>query len=543
MSKKLLFLFVFIVFSFVLLNIKYYEFELSEKDIDSSLIGLTIDGSSVTTFPSNTSGYAIDDIQCDKGASGVWDYKNWGLKIRNVTQSRTKCQINFVSRYSESILNGTDPVLKEGLIPVTIENDGTVRKASLGWEWYDYETKRWANAVILNNETEVYYDGDVIPEEKIESYFVWIPRYKYKIFDMGNYEGLTSITNKQQMIEVIFGTDTTTDTSSSCASPLVSGVSGTCSVGKFMTHPAFLSFGTNGMWVGKFETGYKGATTTSEAQKNENNPNKIQIKPNVYSWRGIQVANAYLSSYNYKREMDSHMMKNTEWGAVAYLQHSRYGSHRNIRINNNASYLTGYAAVKEPTCGRVHTTTTNEECNKYENTSWGKDGGYTVNYFHSNSVLASTTGNYSGVFDMSGGSWDMVMGVMLDSSNTTPCSGRNETFNSGFNGPYCEVTGFKTNGISFPTNQKYYDIYPHAPYDILFTRRILGDATGELGPFGNDWRASSWYGNVAQHIWKGYPWFIRGGLLEFGKASGIFAFQQYNGSNDSLFAFRIVLSF
>ena len=122
MSKKLLFIFVFIVFSLVLLHIKYYEFEVSEKDIDSSLIGLTINGSSTTNFPNKDSGYAIDSIRCDKDATGVWDYENWGLKIRNVTQSRTKCQINFVSRYSENILNGTDPVLKEGLIPVTIDH-------------------------------------------------------------------------------------------------------------------------------------------------------------------------------------------------------------------------------------------------------------------------------------------------------------------------------------------------------------------------------------------------------------------------------------
>ena len=122
MSKKLLFIFVFIVFSLVLLHIKYYEFELSEMDIDSSLIGLTINGSSTTNFPNKDSGYAIDSIRCDKDAIGVWDYENWGLKIRNVTQSRTKCQINFVSRYSENILNGTDPVLKEGLIPVTIDH-------------------------------------------------------------------------------------------------------------------------------------------------------------------------------------------------------------------------------------------------------------------------------------------------------------------------------------------------------------------------------------------------------------------------------------
>ena len=110
------------IFLFIFLNIEYYEFEVSEKAIDSSLIGLTINGSSTNTFPNKDSRYAIDSILCDKDATGVWDYENWGLKVRGVHQSRTKCQINFVSKYSESILNGTDPVLKEELIPVTIEN-------------------------------------------------------------------------------------------------------------------------------------------------------------------------------------------------------------------------------------------------------------------------------------------------------------------------------------------------------------------------------------------------------------------------------------
>ena len=315
LRKTMFVCYVLLLFTF-LLNTRYFEMEVRETDYDvnSTFVALTINGSPTTTFPNKESGYAISSISCDKGANGVWDYESWMLKVRGVNQSRTKCQINFVSRYTEDILHGTDPILKDGLIPVTIDNDGTVKKSSLGWEWYDYETKRWANAVILNNETEVYYDGEEIPEEAIESYFVWIPRYKYKIFDMGNYEGLTSVSNKQQTIEVIFGTETTSDTSSSCRTPNQSGASGTCSVGKYMTHPAFTSFGTNGIWVGKFETGYKGATKQEEAQKNENNANKIQIKPNVYSWRSVQVANAYLSSYAYQREMDSHMMKNTEWG-------------------------------------------------------------------------------------------------------------------------------------------------------------------------------------------------------------------------------------
>ena len=81
-----------------------------------------------------------------------------------------------------------------------------------------------------------------------------------------------------------------------------------------MTHPAFLAFDTDnnitkGMWVGKFETGYKDAKSISEAEKNEADSSKVIIKPNVYSWRDIQIANMHLSSYNYKREYDLHMMK------------------------------------------------------------------------------------------------------------------------------------------------------------------------------------------------------------------------------------------
>jgi len=43
--------------------------------------------------------------------------------------------------YQESILNGMVPVLKDELIPVTIEDDGTVHQAHLGEEWYSYEKK------------------------------------------------------------------------------------------------------------------------------------------------------------------------------------------------------------------------------------------------------------------------------------------------------------------------------------------------------------------------------------------------------------------
>ena len=45
--------------------------------------------------------------------------------------------------YKEVILNGTEPKLEEPLIPVTIEDDGTVKKADITSKWYSYEEKRW----------------------------------------------------------------------------------------------------------------------------------------------------------------------------------------------------------------------------------------------------------------------------------------------------------------------------------------------------------------------------------------------------------------
>ena len=123
----------------------------------------------------------------------------------NNDNTRVKCSLYFTDKYIEPILNGTDPILQDPLIPVTIDDNGTVRKADLSSEWYDYETKKWANAVILEDETKSYASGEIIPEENIESYFVWIPKYRYQLWDLGNYDSLTAIdTSKVHEIPIIF---------------------------------------------------------------------------------------------------------------------------------------------------------------------------------------------------------------------------------------------------------------------------------------------------------------------------------------------------
>ena len=417
--------------------------------------------------------------------------------------------------YKEAILNGTEPKLEAPLIPVTIENDGTVKKADLTSKWYSYEEKIWANSVILKNENKEYVSGEIIPEEEIDSYFVWIPKYSYKLWDLGNYNGFTETDeSKVHSIEIRFGTTNTSDSvSGECTTPGISGESGNCEVGDYMTHPAFLAFNTTGIWVGKFETGYDGATTYSEAENNTTEVDKVIVNPNVYSWRNIQVANAFTVSYNYKRELESHMMKNTEWGA------SIYGINYEIRINNNSNYLTGYAATTEN--GSESTT---------DVAMWNTPTGY----------LASTTGNITGIYDMSGGADEYVMGVMKD-ANGNLMSGYDSSRNSGFNGTL-EYGSSITNGISFPES-KYYDAYNYNTSDTNYSRRILGDGTGEMGPFQyiDYGYRSSWYNDYADFVYSGYPWFRRGGNYSLGSGAGAFYFSNLNGPAYRYISFRLVL--
>ena len=424
-------------------------------------------------------------------------------------------------QYKEDILNGTDPVIKDELIPVTIENDGTVRKANIYSEWYNYEKQQWANAVILINEDIEYQINDVIPESNIESYFVWIPRFKYKIFDEGNYNGLTEVEQAEQTIEVIFENKDTL-------------VSNGTKIGEWLTHPAFTSFDSNGMWVGKFETG-----TTLTSNYNVRNGNSVRIKPNIVAWQNIQVANAFYSSYDYKRNLDSHMMKNTEWGAVAYLQHSIYGSRKKVRINNNSARITGYAANNEPTCGY---TASNLACNRY-----CSDESCNSPYNTSTGFLASTTANISGIYDMSGGAWELVMNFMKSESGNM-LIGYTVSSNSGFNGIYASNNTENTEGLDIPNDNKYYDVYNYITENYQFYQRILGDATGELGPFGSktyyntERNVTSWYESRAGFIKSTMSTFTRGGSYGDGSYSSIFGINSDTGRAANNISFRIVLT-
>ncbi|MDD3241883.1 MAG: type II secretion system protein [Bacilli bacterium] len=411
-------------------------------------------------------------------------------------------------KYADRILNGADPVIGTGMIPVTIMDDGTVKYADTSSEWYNYSDKKWANAVILSSGT--FNVGDTIPEANIQSYFVWIPRYKYKLWNV------TTPSKKAHSIEIIFQDKdhvTSDAVSGECTTPMTSGGSGNCDNGEYMTHPAFITFNSNGFWVGKFETGYLGATTTATAQVTSSDQTKIIVKPNVFSWRNNTVYNIFLSSYNYNRTLDSHMAKNTEWGAIAYLSHSLYGINNEVNINNNSSYKTGYGALS---------TTTQQS---YPGTN-GDGASYNTLYNTSNGFLSSTTGNITGIYDMSGGTTEYM-----------------SSYRSGTLGS----SGF-TIAIIGTYDSKYFDIYNATTTITTYNYRMLGDSTGEMGPFLSgtigSWtgNGSSWYCDISNMVDSTYPWFLKGGMYNGGILNGIFNFSRESGGALTYTGSRLILN-
>ena len=108
-----------------------------------------------------------------------FDNGNTNLKASNVQDALEELYNKAKSEKSCSA-DVAKPVLSNGLIPVRISSNGTVTYADTSKSWYDYCEKLWANVVILNDGVS-YNVGDTIQESDIQSYFVWIPKYKYKL--------------------------------------------------------------------------------------------------------------------------------------------------------------------------------------------------------------------------------------------------------------------------------------------------------------------------------------------------------------------------
>ena len=427
------------------------------------------------------------------------------ISIVSINQEESvTCQISSGSnsKYVDSFLAGADPKISGDLIPVILsstEEDWTVKYADINKQWYNYAESKWANAVLLvDSASDSYVVGDTIDHEDIEAYFVWIPKYKYKLFNMGNYSGIsTKEVSANRLIDIIFGTENTVDSKTSCKTPAVSGESGNCAVGKWMTHPAFLAFDSDGFWVGKFETT---GTISDEAITS------ISVLPGVDPLRSIKLYEMFSKALTYNTSLKSHMLKNTEWGAVAYLSHSIYGmGNKNIYINN----FNDGGVFKTGCVGGGPFASATDSCT-YE---W-----YTLNGFN-----GSTSGNITGIYGMSGGVGEYVAGYR-DTSDT-----------------YLNYSGFSKEILN-SISTEYLDIYNNSSSMTSYNKRILGDATGEMGPFrsGSLLYKGSWYDDAAAFVASSSPWFCRGGHIA--TFSGLFSYNFNQGTSNVNNGFRMALT-
>ena len=380
------------------------------------------------------------------------------------------------------------PVVNEGLIPVVFDTTSDTVVKTIGkndGDWYNYDKQKWANAVLVTESSRSTYQntsGVVVSEGDILAYYVWIPRYRYKIWTTG-----VSRSGNEQEIDIIFeGKNETKSTGTQ--------------VGEYITHPAF-TFGdmeVNGIWVGKFETG---GTATAPL-----------IKPNISSLRSQTVSAEFTtaqrfgtSTYGMTSNVDAHMMKNSEWGAVAYLSHSRYGANREIYINNSSGYYTGRSGGNVGGSTAINTVYTSQtsttQYNRYGFYTWD---GYLLEYNTNTqsstrdlNKVASTTGNITGVYDMSGGAYEYVMG----------------NYNNTIGG-----SGFTT----LP-DSKYYDNYT--------TTNLLTACNGGICYGHGLSEVSNWYGDFAVFVSASKPWFLRGGFFDNGSYAGTFGFSNYGNGN------------
>ena len=446
------------------------------------------------------------------------------------------------SCYGELYNKPNSPDLVDGLIPV-VYNETTSKwvKADSTNEnnsWYNYDEKKWANAVLVTSVNRSIYQnaksGEEILDNDILAFYVWIPRYKYKVWNKDKVIGTDSYNAQTTGIDVIFEKDkaktgniTCTDYSFAIPSGNKNSPNEVCSGtnGDYYTHPAF-TFGDNelrGFWIGKFEL----SSETPTVDKGGGNSSTLtaRILPNVNSWRKNTVSNFSTVIQNMqntnniyglptsKSVADSHMIKNMEWGAVAYLTNSSYGRCSGkgcdeVTNNDCNTYITGIGADTVSASNSLTTCTT--DANKYN----GEKG-----------VLASTTGNVYGVYDMSGGAHDYVMGNMSSTSDSY-------TFNN---------TYAKFSSDWYSSNQKYIDTYANysasGSTQASYNRARLGDATGEVAYL----NGNGWYSDSALFPNSSNSWFARGGYYINSSNAGIFNFGYDNGGAFDFYSTRATL--
>lgn len=356
-----------------------------------------------------------------------------------------------VSKVMKPVLNGLTPV------KMTDAKDGFVAVAENDPSWYQYASKGAMTTASNEPLTTFAADGAETNWANAQtadgSQFVWIPRYAYKI---GTVTGSDNTLNAP--IDVIFIDMNNKDEN------------GNNIPNDYIIHPAFTFGGKEipGFWVAKFEA--------------SNNNGKVQVKPGKRSWADINFSSAFDVCYQIASDSvygfqdlndgDTHLMKNIEWGAVAYLAHSKYGTNGKEVDVNTSLFITGA----------------------------GEGNAYITK------VAQSTTGNISGVYDMSGGTYEYVAANFM-----------NNLYNGGSSPIFDSIFGKSG-------QEKFFDIYTG--------KEKIGDAYEET---------KQWFGDYYYIMSSSHPYVTRGGAKSGDSLSGLFAINTARGDPLNSYTFRPVI--
>ena len=433
-------------------------------------------------------------------------------------------------------------------------------------KWYDYSSQMWANA-----RTE---DG---------SMWVWIPRYAYKIIykDVNN-------KGQGGTIDVVFLVGTTDnyydkDGKLQTAKRQTSDTDVPDATKDYVVHPSFVN-GTKynykngewdkeitGYWVAKFPAGYQKNTitnnngtlsteisngsdeieysgknyndyhsdiTTNALSQNLSTKPKMSypvFKPLTYAYNNISSGDAYTLSQEIKngssfyglnaQSTDSHQMKNSEWGAIAYLSQSSYGRN-GIEISLNNYYNTDAYPWKTGVTGMYIDETKDASATHTLGNAYNTVIG----------VKGSSTANMTGIYDLNGCVWERTAAYI---SNGHSYLG---SFGSSYANTTKNVDGYKTLSTKYATvypwnltsdrDDNNYIVYKNFKYGY-------GDSILETSSSGTG--TSGWNTYYSYFPSANKPFFRRGGGYSHSSNAGVFAFDGSDGYPWYNTGFRSVL--
>ncbi len=426
------------------------------------------------------------------------------------------------------------PKLSEGMIPVKWKDNNWVICNQYDKEWYNYVdqangvdgTSNWANVMLSDGK---YYDknssnvdktnkkeaqeGTVVAKSDLGSMFVWIPRYAYQIESGYNKStaGKINISFLEGKNKYNKGDKISYSSKNVLGTGKLVNASGE---GNWNEHPAF-TYGEDileGIWAAKFEA--------------SNSNSKVRVIPGVRVWDKMTVGDAYKNCIDMNNTnngsyygintniniISSHLMKNSEWGAIAYLTQSSYGRNQNeVTVNNSSGHITGAAG---------------------NSVSAGMDIGTTNDYSSNQGIKASTTGNTTGIYDMSSGGWERVAGYVNNGhANLTKYGKLLVESNIGKNKQVYE--GITSGGSAATTGND----TKEKNYSKMIS--IYGDGIYETSSSYQG--ATSWNGDSSNTAYSAYPFITRGGAVDHRTEAGIFNFLYTTGGASAGATFRPVI--